>query len=86
VKLIVFWLSRNEVVFNRLNSKLCLHVIFRDAFWIRSWYVLSKEEEKKNLKEGSRRLETTSLEAFNKPGWNEEDQQLVVSYFLQREI
>jgi hypothetical protein len=47
------WLSRNEVVFQRSNFKSILQVMFRDTFWIRSWSILSKEEEWSILKEGN---------------------------------
>lgn len=64
------WLSRNDVVFNRSKSNSCLQVIFRGSFWIRSWSILSKEEEKEILIEGSRRLELAALEILNRTGWN----------------
>jgi hypothetical protein len=64
------WLSRNDVVFHKSKSKTILQVMFRGTFWIRSWSILSKEEDGLILKEGSRWLETIALEFFNKSGWN----------------
>jgi hypothetical protein len=64
------WLGRNNVVCQRSSPDSCLQVIFRSVFWIRSWSILSKEEDKKSLLIGSRRLETTTLEVFNNYGWN----------------
>lgn len=66
----VIWLSRNDVVFERSKPNSCLHVIFRGAYWIRSWAILSKEEERDSLKLGYRSLEVTALELFNKFGWD----------------
>jgi hypothetical protein len=64
------WLSRNDVVFQKSKSKSFLQVMFRGTFWIRSWSILTKEEGRKNLKEGCRWLETFALEIFSRSGWN----------------
>nr|TKV98887.1 hypothetical protein SEVIR_8G003700v2 [Setaria viridis] len=45
-------------------------VIFRGTYWIRAWAVLSKEEEKNEMKKNCSRLEGTALEFFTKYGWN----------------
>jgi hypothetical protein len=45
-------------------------VIFRGAFWIRSWSVLSNEDGRGILKDGCRELEAVALEIFHKYGWN----------------
>ncbi|TKW00657.1 hypothetical protein SEVIR_8G125932v4 [Setaria viridis] len=46
-------------------------VIFRGTYWTRTWAVLSKEEEKNEMKNNCSRLEGTALEFFsNKYGWN----------------
>jgi hypothetical protein len=62
------WLSRNNSVFQRSKPHSCLQVIFKSAFWIRSWSILTKEEELRCLLLGSCCLETTTLETFNKFG------------------
>jgi hypothetical protein len=47
-----------------------LQVIFRGAFWIRSWSILTKEEKRSYLLLGSLFSEMTTLEIFSKFGWN----------------
>jgi hypothetical protein len=64
------WLCRNDVVFQRSKPNSCLQVIFRGAYWIRSWAILSKEEKREELLTGCRRLETAGLDLFGKHGWN----------------
>jgi hypothetical protein len=64
------WLSRNDSVFQRSKPCSYLQVIFKSAFWIRSWSILTKEEERRCLLVGSRCLETAALEMFNKFGRN----------------
>jgi hypothetical protein len=66
---LALWLCRNEIVFQRSKCMSILQVMFRGAFWIRSWSILYKEEEMNILKEGCRWPETMSLEFFNKGGW-----------------
>jgi hypothetical protein len=58
------------IVFQRSKFISILLVMFRGTFWIRSWSILSKEEESNILKEGCRWLEMMSLEFFNKSRWN----------------
>jgi hypothetical protein len=64
------WISRNDLVFQKSQYKSILQVIFRGTFWIRSWFVLSKQDERTILKEGCRASEAVALEAFHKFGWN----------------
>lgn len=64
------WLNRNDVLFKGTITNSFLQVIFRGTFWTRAWAVLSKEEEKTDLKKNCSRLEATALEFFNKYGWN----------------
>jgi hypothetical protein len=64
------WPSRNDVVFQRSKPNSCLQVIFRGAFWIRSWSILTKEEKRSYLLLGSLFSEMTTLEIFSKFGWN----------------
>jgi hypothetical protein len=44
--------------------------MFRGTHWIRSWAVLSKEEERTILKEVCRLMESVALEIYHKSGWN----------------
>jgi hypothetical protein len=64
------WISRNDLVFQKSQFKSILQVMFRGAFSIRSWSVLSKEEGRIILKEVCRELEAVALEIFHKSGWN----------------
>jgi hypothetical protein len=52
------------------HSKSVLQVIFRGAFWIRSWAVLSNEDGRSIMKVGCHDLEIVALEIFHKFGWN----------------
>lgn len=63
------WLNRNDVLFKSTITNSFLQVIFRGTYWTRTWAVLSKEEEKNEMK-NCNRLEGTALEFFNKFGWN----------------
>ena len=63
------WLNRNEVVFNRTTPNSFMQVIFRGTYWTRSWSLLSKEEERSNLKINCCKSEITVMELFNKFGW-----------------
>ncbi|CAN6341334.1 unnamed protein product, partial [Urochloa humidicola] len=45
-------------------------VIFRAAFWMQNWAILSKEEEKKTLKMGGQKLEIVAASFLKKAGWN----------------
>jgi hypothetical protein len=39
------WLSKINLFFQRSKLCSCLQVIFKSAFWIRGWSILSKETE-----------------------------------------
>ncbi|XP_022682391.1 uncharacterized protein LOC111257326 [Setaria italica] len=45
-------------------------IVFRGTYWARAWAMLSKEEEKIDLKKNCSRLEITALDFFHKYGWN----------------
>lgn len=64
------WLSRNDVVCQRLKANSFLQVFFRGTYWIKIWPILSKEEERDCLKNGCQKLEITIMEVFSKAGWN----------------
>jgi hypothetical protein len=64
------WVSRNDLVFQKSQYMSILQVIFRGAFWIRSWSVLSKQEGRTILKDDCRALEVAAVELFHKFGWN----------------
>ena len=41
----------------------------RGTYWIRSWWLLFKEEEREVLKSGCMKMETTIMNLFNRLGW-----------------
>jgi hypothetical protein len=57
------------VVFNEKHPNSFLQVIFRGTYWARSWAILSKEEEMKNLKKACHILEVIGMEIFNNFRW-----------------
>ena len=63
------WLNRNDAVFQGSMANSYLQVIFRGAYWIRQWSMLSKEEERKNLIDGCRHLEGVALQLFGGQVW-----------------
>ena len=62
------WLSRNDVIFKNSTTNSTMQVIFRAMHWIRSWSILSKEEERSILTKCSQQL-ITVMEIFNNFGW-----------------
>jgi len=63
------WRCRNDVVFNQMKSNSIMHVIFRGAYWLRSWAQLQRDETAKDaLSTMSKKLEIIALEISNK-GW-----------------
>ena len=38
------WLSRNDSVFDKLNTQSCLQLFFKATHWIRFWTLLQKQE------------------------------------------
>jgi hypothetical protein len=64
------WLSRNDLVFSKCFSKSFVQVLFRGTYWVRSWAMLSKQEDSMILKKWCQRLEITTMEVFNQFGWN----------------
>ena len=64
------WLSKTDVVFQRSVPNSFALVIFRGTFWIRSWLILFKKEERNSLKKECQSLEIIVMEVLNKAGWN----------------
>jgi len=63
------WRCRNDVVFNQMKSNSIMQVIFRGAYWLRSWAQLQRDETAKDaLSTMSKKLEIIALEISNK-GW-----------------
>jgi hypothetical protein len=63
------WLTRNDIVFDKAAAPSYLQVIFRGTYWIRSWSLLQKEEDRQFMKMGCSTFETTALEVFARHGW-----------------
>ena len=47
------WLSRNDIVFDKVNPQPCLQILFRATYWIRFWALLQKEEDMNTISETS---------------------------------
>jgi hypothetical protein len=65
----VIWLTRNEVVFDKITVPSYLQVIFRGTYWIRFWSLLQREEDSQTMKMGCRQIETNVMEVFARNGW-----------------
>jgi hypothetical protein len=63
------WLSRNDVVFNKVSISSSMQVIFRGTHWTRTWANFQKEAKRKTLQVGCRLIETMTMEIFAKHGW-----------------
>jgi hypothetical protein len=63
------WRCRNDVVFNQMKSNSIMQVIFRGAYWLRSWAQLQRDETAKDaLSTMSKKLEIIALEISIKDG------------------
>ena len=63
-------LSRNDVVFNKCQPKICLQVLFRGTHWLRHWAQLQhSEEQKERLIQACRLMEMLALHFFASYGW-----------------
>jgi RsiW-degrading membrane proteinase PrsW (M82 family) len=63
------WCCRNDVIFKKLKTNSIMQVIFRGAYWLRSWAQLQRDEQAKDtLTPMSKKLEIIALEISNK-GW-----------------
>ena len=63
------WLSRNDIIFYKVNPQLYLQILFRATYWIRFWALLQKEEDKITILENYRVLESITMEIFARNGW-----------------
>lgn len=63
------WRCRNDVIFNKSKTNSSMQVIFRGAYWLRSWAQLQREEQAKDsLSLMSKKLEMIALEISHR-GW-----------------
>jgi hypothetical protein len=62
------WLSRNDIIFYKVNPQLYLQIHFRATYWIRFWALLQKDD-KITISENCRVLESIAMEIFARNGW-----------------
>jgi hypothetical protein len=58
------WLTRNDIVFDKVVAPSYLQVIFVETYWIRSWSLILKKEDCHLMKMGCRIIETIAIEVF----------------------
>jgi hypothetical protein len=63
------WLSRNDVVFNKISISSSMQGIFRGTYWIRMWANFQKDQPKETLQSACRVIESLTIETFAKHGW-----------------
>ena len=44
------WLTRNDIVFDKILAPFYLQVIFRGTYWARSWPLTEKKEDRHSMK------------------------------------
>jgi RsiW-degrading membrane proteinase PrsW (M82 family) len=63
------WRCRNDVIFKKMKTNPIMQVIFRGAYWLRSWAHLQRDEQAKDvLTLMSKKLEIIDLEISNRGG------------------
>jgi hypothetical protein len=63
------WLTRNDIIFDKAAAPSYLQVIFSGTYWIRSWSLLQKKEDRQFMKMGCSTIETTAMEVFARHSW-----------------
>jgi len=64
------WLSRNDLTFNKCQSKTFLQVLFRGTHWLRLWAQLQRTDDMKiDIMRTCRSLESAAMELFASHGW-----------------
>jgi hypothetical protein len=67
----VIWLTRNDLVFNKCQTKTFLQVLFRATYWLRFWAPLQRLDEHRVLiQDTCRNLESKAIFIFVLNGWN----------------
>ena len=66
---LAIWLSRNDVVFDKVRVSSAMQVIFKGTHWFRFWSLLQREEDRPILQDMARRLETSVMEIYANHGW-----------------
>jgi hypothetical protein len=63
------WISRNDLIFDKILMFTYLQVLFRGTYWLRTWAQLQKSEvDGVLLKNTCRRLETVAMDIFARFG------------------
>jgi RsiW-degrading membrane proteinase PrsW (M82 family) len=63
------WRCRNDIIFNKMKTNSIMQVIFRGAYWLRSWSQFQCDEQAKvTLTLLSKKLEVVALNISNR-GW-----------------
>jgi hypothetical protein len=65
----VIWLSRTDMVFNKVTISSSMQVIFRGTHWTRTWTKFQKESKRKLLRTICHLIETMTMEIFVRHGW-----------------
>jgi hypothetical protein len=63
------WLSRNDIVFNKISISSYMQVMFRATYWTRTWAVFQKDEGQKFLRTACPLIETLALDILTKHEW-----------------
>jgi hypothetical protein len=42
------WRCRNDVIFNKIKTNSIMQVIFKGAYWLRSWAQFQRDEQVKD--------------------------------------
>jgi hypothetical protein len=63
------WLTRNDIVFDKVLVPSSLQVLFRGTYWTRFWSMLQKEEDQPLMKMGCNTIEAVAMEVFARHGW-----------------
>jgi hypothetical protein len=64
------WLSRNDVVFNKVPMFTYLQVLYRATHWFRFWAQMQKSDgDKEIIKEACHQLEVVAMQIYANFGW-----------------
>ena len=64
------WLSRNDVVFDKSQTKTYMQVLYRDTHWLRFCAQLQRrDEDKEALQKACQTMEVLVMQFFANHGW-----------------
>jgi hypothetical protein len=64
------WLTRNNIVFDKVAAPSYLQLSSGGTYWTRFWSLLQNEEDGHLVKMGCRTIETVAIEVFARHGWS----------------